>query len=1491
VRDETGVSSRGFFASGFHASALIALLAATFLPHSTRAAEGDAEPDEFISDSDRQEWWIPADKVGTVLKDYPRAVLLSRAQYEKLLQDAGPRDPKAPKPPQEAALVSAQYVGKVEGKVLTVQGELVAEVLSGEWARVPLRLGALALAEVKVDGDGALALPPAPVSKANAQPAQQAQPQAQMKGKAAAPIPPAPPPAPESKNSTLLLRGRGKHKITVHFAAPISTTDAWHGANLTLPIAGATSLVVNFPAHTLAECKQPLRTETLPDATRVTIALPLDSGDVALRWRSSGGGLVALPPSLRSNTGFQVDAESVTARSDLTVSTATGTLPETLDFTLAADARMVELTGSDVAGWTAEGKVVHVSLPPGRGARAEFTTVVQRPTALTPAGTEVLLPLPELVGAGRVEGEFTVVGGPGVAMRETAPTPGATPLAPVPGTAGHWRFVGPQVTPKIRVERLRPRFYADLDTLVDFQPDAIYLERTVTLHPEEGGVFNLLLTLPKGEEVLEVRAVNPPVPVAITQGQARAQAAAPPQVGADPLWRVEAGKLSLRWLTDPLPGRPRTVRVKTRTEPAGWAAGVGRTAAAPARGAAAAAAETLLFPVAEMTIEGAEKVSGYLALRASENFRLETEAADMLEPRDGRTTPVTGIYAWFRRGAFDLKVRVTRRPSELLATLTGYALPLAGVLDLHAQIVWDIRYSGVRSVQVRVPEKQADAFHFDGPQIAERTLAGDVWTIVFQKELTGRQTLAVTAKIPVTRAADDASRFSTTVPVIEPLNTQRGSGTWVVEANTDTEIQLTAKGMNELDALLAPPLEGYQPRHRVIGVFTWLGPKYELSLSGVRHAGAGVLTTVVDSMDLTSVLATTGIVRSEAVLRLRTAGAQFFDVTLPAGARLLSLLVDGEPSKPVEGLPGHVRVQLAAKQDNAATTVLGVLFEQNATPEWKARGQSKLAPLRLPPDVPVLKTTWRTYLPEGYYYEGATNNLSKAPKPWERPLLLTPITVWQFAHVIWSLPSMSLSSSSGIADPRARATPIVRPGEAKIYNRLGRLLGGDGPDLPEDFSGELKEMPVVEPYSVSEPYSTAGKVNISPNAIDALLFGVDGTSSPKPAVGALSGVFTDPQFQMKIQAQKQAKDDATSNYFDKPRFYTQFDRELDTKGSNKTSDPKLRARVEEVKQLFVEARAFYDAARYDLANKRCEQVLNLDPYNIAARKLQEQINKKKEEYAKDGETKARSLAQWQVNKSWDRPVRKFGDGKEVEQDQTKVSKSGDGLVTREWKIPPGFLSAAPSSNEFTGVKRPRISDGDDPTKGSGAPMAKRLEAKDYLAAAGIPFPEGAEAVFDPATSSLVVKNRPENLAAIDQIVEGRPPGQAANLPVSGAQARKVGLLPMRLDLPRVGEELVVQGFGAPEQMEVRYFAEADRSRRHRWIFLLGAMGYLCFGGRHPWWRAAWVALALTAIPLVLWPASTATCNLLLGGWLVALVVGRLARRFIFNARTEREVAA
>ena len=57
---------------------------------------------------------------------------------------------------------------------------------------------------------------------------------------------------------------------------------------------------------------------------------------------------------------------------------------------------------------------------------------------------------------------------------------------------------------------------------------------------------------------------------------------------------------------------------------------------------------------------------------------------------------------------------------------------------------------------------------------------------------------------------------------------------------------------------------------------------------------------------------------------------------------------------------------------------------------------------------------------------------------------------------------------------------------------------------------------------------------------------------------------------------------------------------------NPALTPQFIANVEEVKQLIIQAQGFYDSGRYDLAFKRYEQVLNIDPYNIAARRGMDQ---------------------------------------------------------------------------------------------------------------------------------------------------------------------------------------------------------------------------------------------------------------------------------------------
>src|SRR5919204_44050 len=93
---------------------------------------------------------------------------------------------------------------------------------------------------------------------------------------------------------------------------------------------------------------------------------------------------------------------------------------------------------------------------------------------------------------------------------------------------------------------------------------------------------------------------------------------------------------------------------------------------------------------------------------------------------------------------------------------------------------------------------------------------------------------------------------------------------------------------------------------------------------------------------------------------------------------------------------------------------------------------------------------------------------------------------------------------------------------------------------------------------------------------------------------------------------------------------------------NKTMSPTFIEKVEQVKQLLAEADGFYQSGRYDLAMKRYDQVLTLDPYNTAARRGQEKVNNTKYKYGVEAYNETRSRQLWQVEKAWEEPVRRYG---------------------------------------------------------------------------------------------------------------------------------------------------------------------------------------------------------------------------------------------------------
>ncbi len=315
---------------------------------------------------------------------------------------------------------------------------------------------------------------------------------------------------------------------------------------------------------------------------------------------------------------------------------------------------------------------------------------------------------------------------------------------------------------------------------------------------------------------------------------------------------------------------------------------------------------------------------------------------------------------------------------------------------------------------------------------------------------------------------------------------------------------------------------------------------------------------------------------------------------------------------------------------------------------------------------------------------------------------------------------------------------------------------------------------------------------------------------------------------------------------------------------NRALTPGFIANIEEVKQLLLEADGFYASGRFDLAFKRYEQVLNIDKYNIAARRGMERVNGAREKYAVSAYNEARGDMLRQVDKGWELPVRRFEVGAATIIEQPQIDTRGtslinrkldeilipridfrdatirealdfikqravtlditeqdpsrrginivlkaaadspeanaritlslndiplraaidyvakaanlklkiepyavavvpqseptDILITKEYKVPPGFITSLPAapSAAAPGPGGQPIAPGSQPA------IQARSGAREFLEAQGVTFPQGASANFIASTSKLIVKNTQANLDLIDTLVETQmtaPPSQ------------------------------------------------------------------------------------------------------------------------------------
>ena len=113
---------------------------------------------------------------------------------------------------------------------------------------------------------------------------------------------------------------------------------------------------------------------------------------------------------------------------------------------------------------------------------------------------------------------------------------------------------------------------------------------------------------------------------------------------------------------------------------------------------------------------------------------------------------------------------------------------------------------------------------------------------------------------------------------------------------------------------------------------------------------------------------------------------------------------------------------------------------------------------------------------------------------------------------------------------------------------------------------------------------------------------------------------------------------------------------------NKTITPEFAEDRVQVEKLLQEANGYFDSGRYDLAQKRYEQVLSVDKYNAAAFRGMEQVEVGKQRYYDSAYNDTRSRMLWQVDKAWERPRRRFVEARTTDSTALDEERRGTELM-------------------------------------------------------------------------------------------------------------------------------------------------------------------------------------------------------------------------------------
>jgi hypothetical protein len=314
--------------------------------------------------------------------------------------------------------------------------------------------------------------------------------------------------------------------------------------------------------------------------------------------------------------------------------------------------------------------------------------------------------------------------------------------------------------------------------------------------------------------------------------------------------------------------------------------------------------EPVEFQLPEIGLPQAALTETALVVRGDNDLELTVEDVRGLD-----AVPLQAAFERLRFQAQDTRysgrLKVTRKPARIAAEHVSFHRLDPPTLFSALYVRVTVLGGGARELVVSLPDSEglqslgsAVRFHATGAVLVEQQPlpvenGRGRWRLKFADRVRGAIVLFTQLELPRTAEA------SVQAPLLAVADAERESGVLVVEAGAEQRLTISAvdelgQPLTELDPLDVPAVP-YVPQERIVAVYRTVSPKSSLTLTEERFGKAAVPTAVCSSLAMTTMVARTGEVQQQVVCPLMLSGVQQVGIELPEGARLWAALLDGQP--------------------------------------------------------------------------------------------------------------------------------------------------------------------------------------------------------------------------------------------------------------------------------------------------------------------------------------------------------------------------------------------------------------------------------------------------------------------------------------------------------------------------------------------------------------------------------------------------------------------